>query len=188
MKKITIAVIVLCLLGCKSTEVDNNGLTNSLFGVVFDKKSNPVQNAVLTITADNLRVIKVTTDIDGRFFIPELEFGHYIIEVKAYRSQFTTADIDHFDIENVLIIRVPTFEDLITDMELLLRDNQLINIEHVIVELEKIDFEDVYFNYLKAIYLIKTDEKDKAREILLSINDRNYKYINILLEDIKDVY
>lgn len=163
-------------------------MTNSLFGVVFDKKSNPVQNALLSFkTADGTEKVKIVTDIDGKFFIPEFEFGHYIVEVEAYRSRFTTAEIDHYDIENVLIIRVPTFQDLITDLELLLKENQLVNALQIMDELEKIDSEDIYFNYLKAIYLIKTEDIEKAREVLLSLDDRKYKYVDILLEDIKDV-
>ncbi len=182
-------MFLLSLLTCKSTEVDSPGISNSLFGVVYDKKSNAVQNAALTIiSAETSSQITIKTDIDGKFFIPELEYGHYTVQVEAYRSQFTTAEIDHFDIENVLIIRVPTFEDLITDMELLLKDNNLDRIDKIITKLESIDNNDVYFRYLKAIYLIKTDNRDKAREILLSINDKKYEYVEILLEDIKDVY
>lgn len=187
MKKLAVTLLLICLLSCKSTEVENLVISNSLYGVVFDKKSNPIQNAKISIKSlDLIDVKNTTTDIDGKFFIPELEFDNYIVDVQVYSALPTTVEFDHFDIENVLIIQIPTFEDLITDMEINLKDDNLKKVESIISDLEIIDKKDIYFKYLKAIYLIKTENKEKAIEVLLTIKNENYKYVDILLEDLNE--
>jgi len=186
-KIIVILIGTLLLLSCRTTQIKNSGITTSLLGVVYDKKSNPVQNAIITITNTQGVVIKsVNTDIDGKFLIPELTFGSYLVGVSGDNFLDTTVDLDHYDIENILIIRLQSFSDLIYLLEEELKEKENSMALKTIEKLNKIDKKDIYFNYLKAIYLIKTDNKEEAINILEELKSGNYKYVDLLLEDLKD--
>lgn len=183
MKKIFIIAIVL-LSGCKTTHIDQPHIGTSLLGVVYDRRNNPVQNAVISITNSEREVV-VTTDIDGRFFIPELEFSTYRAVISGAKTMELTVNFDHFDIENTLILRVSSFEDLIVSLEDNLREKTPKNCDNIIQALEAIDENDIYLLYLKSIYLIKRNNIRDARTILESINDGHYRWIDALLMDLE---
>lgn len=189
MRKYLLIIFVVIIAGCKSTDLENPGESTSLLGVVFDKRSNPVKNASLTIKSlEDEILFTMNTDIDGQFFIPELQFGNYIVEIRAKRSAFTVIEIEHFDIENILVIRLPTFQDLISDLENSLRTDDIVASEKQISDLDSIDDKDIYYNYLKAIFLVKIEMYVEAKDLLLSIEDENYSYIYLLLADIYEYH
>ena len=48
----------------------------------------------------------------------------------------------------------------------------------------KLSPNDIYLQYLYAIYFIKNNDFAKAETILISIKNNNYPYINLLLADL----
>lgn len=184
MRKLLLILPIL-LLGCKSTPKVEEPIGTSLLGVVYDGQSNPVLNAeVLISDMEDQLLRKAKTDINGKFYIDELPFAEYKVLVKAEKCIDSELVINHFDIENVLIVKVKTFEDMVATLEEYLKSSDWENVEELFSELESIDPEDIYTKYLKAIYFVKTDRNDEAIEILAPLKKLNYKYINILLEDI----
>lgn len=185
MKKILLFIISLLLLSCKSTEVINVTLSNALIGVVFDNKSNPIQNVKVsfnTITGKEVAVI--TTDIDGKFYIPDLEFGTYSVTVisKTIPSSIITAE--HYDIENVLIIKVSTYNDLLVDLEEAILIENVKKVDDLLNNLNSFYKDDLYFKYLKSIFYINNRDYIKAEELLLTLTDSNNPYIYLLLADL----
>ncbi len=192
MKKLIFILLTACLLSCKSTDVKISGISNSLLGVVYDYKSNPIQGATLTFICDidETFVLNVTTDIDGKFFIPELDFGLYSVSVKAKGCAPSETVVDHFDIENVLILRVSSFDDLTALFKEGINNKDLEKAEKNRSLLEEIDNKDPYYRFLKSIYFIETEEYKKSEEMLLGLlsNTENYPYVNLLLADLYQYY
>lgn len=185
MKKIIFILITIVLLSCKSTEINGYQISNSLLGVVFDKKSSPIQNAQITFNRlEGEEVAVITTDIDGKFYIPEIEFGEYLVTIKSKNSAPITIEVEHYSIENVLIIRISTFEDLLTDLKEDLKEKDLEGAERNIIALEEINRDDIYFNYLEAIYFINNKSYPKAEALLQSIENSNQPYVFLLLADL----
>lgn len=187
MKKILILLPILILLSCKSNPDTDDTIGTSLLGVVYDGRSNPVLNAELTIRDLNDSIItRVKTDINGKFFINELPFQKYKISVKAERCLATEIQFDHFDIENVLIVKVKTYEDMVLTLEEYMKKGDWENTESYIKDIESVDPDDIYFLYLKAIYYVKTDRSSEAIELLAPLKKLNHKYIDQLLEDLNE--
>jgi hypothetical protein len=191
MKKIFLILMVL-FLSCKTNDVQNKQISKSLFGVVFDNKSNPIKHAVIKFRSkpENRHILSVSSDIDGKFIVPELEYGLYLVSVSSTGSLSMEVEVDHYDVSNVLIIKISTFEDLIVKLEKGLKDKNYIHVEERIKQLEGIDGDDVYFNYLKAIFYINTGDYKKAEKILLHLIKKtgNEPFINLLLADLYQYY
>lgn len=187
MKEICILILLILTLACRSTHEGDRPIGTSLLGVLYDGRSNPVQNATLLIRNMKGQIIQtIKSDINGKFYLNELDFGDYRLEVKADRCIDTEVAINHYDIENVLIIRIKTFDDKVRELEKALKtEDYSLGKEHI-SELEKIDPTDIYFIYLKAIYLVKTDQLKSAKGVLQPYKNRNYPYIDKLLEDISE--
>ena len=186
-KSLIITTLILLVLSCKTTQVKDESLSNSLLGVVYDNKSNPIQGSQLIFKqVDSKFELRVSSDIDGKFFIPELEFGSYILNISAKNCTPTTLNIDHFDIENVLIIKISTFEDIITELKENIVTKDLTLAKANIDKLEDINPKDVYFSYLKSIYYIEGDDYINSEKILLNLISRtnNDPYVNLLLADL----
>jgi len=184
MKKITYILLIL-LLSCKTVEISDKEMGTSLLGVVFDNRNNPQQNVIVTIsTLDDAIIKSVNSDIDGKFFIPQLPYGKYKIEIKAQKSLPVITEFDHYDVENVLIIKTPTFYDLVAKLENSLKVDDLTSSQTTLEELMKLSPNDIYLQYLYAIYFIKNNDFAKAETILISIKNNNYPYINLLLADL----
>lgn len=185
MKKLLITLLILITLGCKSTPEGDKTIGTSLLGVIYDGRSNPVQNASLQIkNLDGELLQTIKSDINGKFYLNELPFNEYKFTIRADRVIETTIDVNHYDIENVLILRVKTFDDRVRDMENALKKQNWDLCQKYIKEIESIDDSDIYFTYLKAIYYVKTDKHEDAEFLLLPYKDQNYPYIELLLEDI----
>lgn len=181
-KNITIMLIMLLMIGCNTTKKEES---TSLLGVVYDYKSNPVNSANIKFTNNN-NVIEVTTDIDGKFFLPELDFGEYKVDVTAEKCSTTTTNVNHFNSENILIIRLNTYDDLLLKFKdlVLLGDYELA--KTIIPQIEEIDLKDVSYQYIKSIYLIETGSYEEAESILkeLELKTLGEAYISILLADL----
>lgn len=185
MKYLYLLLLCLTVWSCKTSERSSIG--TSLLGVVYDSRSNAVQNASITIKdLMGREVTSSRTDINGKFYIDALPFDRYITVVKADRSKQITVEIDHYDIENVIIIRLERYDDMLLTLEESLKKQDWESADYYIRELEQIAPVDVMFNFLNAIYLIKTGNIDEARELLQPYRYKNYTYINKLLEDISE--
>lgn len=185
MKKILTILVTILLFDCTSKPDGDSTIGTSLLGVVYDSRSNPVQDATLDIyNLEESLLQTIKSDINGKFYINELPFDEYRVKITADRTVDTHIDINHYDIENVLILRIKTFEDRVRDLELNLKDKNWDLSEEIIEELEVIDNSDIYFLYLKAIYFVKTNDYESAEATLLPYKNRNYLYIDRLLEDI----
>lgn len=190
MKKIILLITILTLIfSCKSTGMVNNpGSSNSLLGVVYDNKSNPIQGAIVEFSDGDIETenVTVTTDIDGKFYVPELPFNHYKVVVSANNCSPTNTSIDHFDNENVLIVKIASYNDLILYFQEHINSKNLELAQKKMVQLEEINKEDIYYNYLKSMYYIESGNYTDAESILISMIDKteDAAYVNLLLADL----
>lgn len=187
MKKFVLILFALTIFfSCTTT---NKDFSKSLLGVVYDYKGDPVNSAQVKISVLDKNV-EVTTDIDGKFLIPELEFGEYPVEVSAFKCSTTKTSVNHFNSQNVLIIRIHTYDDLILKFEELLFNEDLELAEILIPQIEEIDSTDIYYKYLKSIYLTETGDFNSAEAILKDLETETLgeTYISLLLADLYEYH
>lgn len=181
-KIVKISVLLLLLTGCNTTKEE---ISTSLLGVVYDYKSNPVKSASVNLKNSD-HEYRVSTDIDGKFMVPDMEFGDYKVEVLSKGYKVTTTEMSHLDSQNVLIIRIFSYDDLLLRFNNQIRTKEYNFAGRTMVEIEKIDKKDIYYNYLKSIYLIETGEYKEAETLLLDLEERTMgeAYIYLLLADL----
>lgn len=184
--KIILILSIFFVMGCNTTKKE---ISKSLLGVVYDYKSNPVNNARLKFIQDE-NVIELTTDIDGKFLIPELDFGEYSVEVKAERCSTTKISASHYDSQNVLIIRIHSYDDLLLEFKDLIITKDIELAKTLISKIDEIDSEDVYYNYLKSIYLIESADYSGAEELLkkLELKTQGEAFVSLLLADLYEYH
>ncbi|QEN04215.1 carboxypeptidase regulatory-like domain-containing protein [Thiospirochaeta perfilievii] len=180
---LVIVIIILGSISCVSNNNRSSTLSNSLLGILYDNDNNPLNNIDLEFINSELETVTTTTDIDGKFFIPELEFGKYKIIIRN-KIMNQTVEIEHYSIENILILRVKTITDLILDLEVCLEKSDFDRSKLLISKIEEIDKDNEFFIYLKGIYHYKIDEMDQSETLLLTLEGRDYAYVYLLLADI----
>lgn len=181
-KKLLIPVLILFVFSCKTTKEEIN---TSLLGVVYDYKSNPVNSAKLKFTKEDFEM-EVSTDIDGKFLIPELDFGEYNVQITADNCSEALTTVNHLNAQNVLIIRIYSYDDLILKFKDSLVSKELDIAKNLIPQIESIEKGDIYYNYLKSIYLIENEQYTEAESLLTSIETKSQgeAYISLLLADL----
>lgn len=185
MKTFRVILLISIVYSCNSINLDNFNLSNSLIGIVYDDNNEPIKNAKLHFKrSDKSEDYIIYTDIDGRFFIPELPFSEYIIVVTSKETLETTIIFDHFDVENVLIIQMSTFDNQLDLLKESLQVNEYKKSAQIINKIKNHYKTDIIFIYLEAFYYYKTDDYVKSEEILLLNQHYESHFIYLLLSDI----
>lgn len=182
MRLLKVLLIILILTGCRTTPEE---ISTSLLGVVYDYKSNPLKSASI-ILKNEKEEYKVSTDIDGKFMVPDMEFGEYEVTVECKGYKTTTTTMSHLDSQNVLIVRVYSYDDLLLKLQEHIGANEMDMASKAIESIEDIRTDDIYFNYLKSIYYIERGDYDYAESTLLKLEERSSgeAYISLLLADL----
>lgn len=185
-KKLLIFILILFTFSCKTTKDE---LNTSLLGVVYDYKSNPINSAKLKFTKEEFE-LEVSTDIDGKFLIPELDFGEYQVQITADNCSDAFTSVNHLNSQNVLIIRIHSYDDLVLKFKDSILSKDIEVAKDLIPKIESIESGDIYYNYLKSMYLIETEQYTDAESLLkeIEIKSQGEAFICLLLADLYEYH
>jgi tetratricopeptide (TPR) repeat protein len=152
--------------------------------MVYDFSNRPIPYCEISLG----RVYKGSTDINGRFILPQVPFGEYDITVskKGYESYIDKIRIT--DRNQIIYIRIPSQNQLLGLVDEALTNNNLSAAEEILERAYLIDqnniemlfyYANVSFrqqNYSKAISFLETAKRLGSRDIYIE------NFLNVLEE------
>lgn len=153
-----------------------------LFGMVYDFDNQPCSGALIIFDDEE----GPQTDINGRFVIGFLSSGEHKVQVKKEGYEELTANFKFSSKNQVLYLRVISFNQLLRKTEYALEKKRLKETGELIKRLEAINADDPVAMYLKAVYLLECRKPEEAVIILNTILAKGYSepVVYITLADI----
>jgi len=153
-----------------------------LFGMVYDFDNQPCSGALIILDDEE----GPQTDINGRFVIGRLPSGEHKVQVKKEGYEELTANFKFSNKNQVLYLRVISFNQLLRKTEDALENKRLKETGELIKRVEAINADDPVAMYLKAVYLLECRKPEEAVIILNKILAEGYSepVVYITLADI----
>jgi tetratricopeptide (TPR) repeat protein len=188
MKYSTVLGLALCMMvsftSCKSLS-NNNPVTFDkapLLGMVYDYDNAACAGVTVSINGKPV----ATSDIDGRFFIPDLDRGEHIIELAKRDYESSTTVIDYESKSQVLYLKILSFDELLVQAQDALEAQKKADAESLLQRAEKVRLGDPEAQYFRALLLYREKRYDDAVEELENLidNDNRDPYVYLFLADI----
>jgi tetratricopeptide (TPR) repeat protein len=188
MKYIVIYLLLLSLLifvtGCPSgPPVADNFISSPLNGKIFDHDNLPCSDVIITVD----KFTKVKTDINGRFFIPNLTRGKHVFVCEKESYEELAFTYNFLNQNEVLWLKMTSLEQLIRQIDEMFFDKKWDETESLFERASKINPDDPILLYLTSVLYLHKGQIDNARDILLSIIDKGYTEPIIYLS-LADIY
>jgi tetratricopeptide (TPR) repeat protein len=153
-------VVALTLASCRSTPYGR--LAVGLNGMVYDFENKPIPQYIITLDGKN----EVSTDINGRFFIPRVTSGTHVIGggrqgYESYRGELVINDR-----RQVVYIRVPTLAQLINLADEALSANRLEEAADFLRRAWSLEEPTTELLFYSAILSFRRGDYEKAVEYL----------------------
>ncbi len=170
MKKryIIFSVLALIFSGCASTP--ENFFPANLAGIIFDNYSSPIAGATVTVDSDK----EYTTDIDGRFIIPELKEGQYQISITKPGFETIETEIDFFDPKQVLYLKMSSMAYFRNEIESNIKKRDYEKAEKLLSRAFKIDEDDPVLYYLAAVCSYYEGRYSESKEYIAVLRKSGY--------------
>jgi len=184
-KSAALSIIVsLLLLSCVSQDkVDIINFESApLFGMIYDDDNQPCAAAALKVDGKSGPM----TDIRGRFLIPDLKRGEHTISIKKEGFEELSVNFQFVNKTDVLYLKVVSFTQLLTQAERALEERKWDDAKSFLARAEKLNPNDSYFLYLKAVEAYKKEKYEEAVGYLNTILEQGAKeaYVYLFLADI----
>jgi hypothetical protein len=154
----------------------------SLFGMIYDEGNQPCPGVQLFVDERP----GPSTDIRGRFVIPELSRGDHAISCRRQGYEELRVTVAFLNRTDVLHLKMTSFEQLLSKAEEALREMKWGDAAAFLRRAEALDGEDDVLQYLCAIHDLKTRAPRDAEGHLEKIISRGHPepHIFLLLADI----
>ena len=194
--KITlIALTALLSLSCRTNRFDNSIFqlepihdfeTAPLIGIVYSSNNVPCSEAIIEIShiSDSGAITKmkqeITSDINGRFMIPEVIRGRNEIVINKKGFEEGRITFDFLDMTKVFYIQMKSLESLLDEAEEHLDKRELIAAEDCISRALSIDDRCIEALYLKAVHLSLTGDDEGSKAVLDRITEIDPEFKEML--------
>jgi tetratricopeptide (TPR) repeat protein len=183
-KTVSLIFASLLLLSCVSQDkVDIINFESApLFGMIYDDDNQPCAAAGLTVDGKT----GPTTDIRGRFLIPDLRRGEHTISVKKDGFEELSLTFQFMNKTDVLYVKVVSFTQLLSQAERALEERKWSDAAGFLARAEKLYPGDAYYLYLRAVEAYKTGKFEEAVRHLNAILEKGARepYVYLFLADI----
>jgi hypothetical protein len=191
-KYLVIMALIILFPACKSDPNEilrdrelNDFRRAPLFGMVYDDRNQPCQNARITLISysplgeeDHSGDINgrmgspVTSDINGRFILSDLYKGQYTVEITRAGYETQTMTFAFTNQSQVLYISLVSFEGLMLSAEEALADSEFAVCAGLLARAEALKPGHPGLMYLKAVYHFKKGEREEAAGLLRALIER----------------
>jgi hypothetical protein len=192
MKKATFLIIILSIfiISCK-TKPEDAFISSNLPGMIYDADNRPCSKVSVTTWTTNKKgedvlLITVNSDINGRFTIPKLDRGSYRIEAEKEGFESLSTEIYYSSRLDILYLKIFSQKQILNLAENALEERRYGRVEEYLLRSEKINSDDPYSLYLKAVYLYEKESFSDALLPLIRILDQGFRfpYVHLLMADI----
>ncbi|MBV5330346.1 MAG: carboxypeptidase regulatory-like domain-containing protein [Chlorobium sp.] len=158
--------------------------TITLNGMVYDLNNRPIAGYLVSLGGE----LTVTTDITGRFTIPNVPAGTYqITGSKKYYEPYA-GDIIIEDSKTVVYLSIPSAQQLLDSADYALQSNKLGEAEGYLNRVERTCYSNIDFHFYKAVLQFRKHEYGAAQitlESILAIGGEN-PTVKVFLNDLKN--
>ncbi|MBN2443108.1 MAG: tetratricopeptide repeat protein [Spirochaetales bacterium] len=154
-----------CLTGPSSTD---DFLTAPLNGKIFDEDNLPCSGVLVTVNKN----IKVKSDINGRFVIPDLPKGEHTFILTKDDYEVLEFKFDFINKNQVLWLKMISLDQMIRQIEVYMDDKDYFEATKLIERAQKIDPDNSILFYLSAVFYIQNKRFEEASGELTKIIDK----------------
>jgi len=134
----------------------------SLPGMIYDLDQKPCPGALVLVDGQP----GPRTDLNGRFTIGALTRGSHDIRVVKEGYEPLETSIEYLDRSQVLYLKVTSHDQLLRMAEEAMGRRRLREADGYLSRAESFDADDPVGSYLRAMYLIRTEDIDGAVKVL----------------------
>jgi len=166
-------IFIIFLSGCST--IPQERFPSGLMGMIYDDFNNPVDAVQIQLTFDQ----SFSSDIDGRFLLPDLQKETYTITVakEGYESQTITFLFN--DPKQVLYIKMTSLKYLKNEIENRMQKREWAECSSLIDRAKAIDEDDPVLLYLIAVYQYRTGNPGESERILTQLKNSGFHYRGI---------
>ena len=170
MKKglITVSILIVLLTGCAT--VEETGFPSHLMGIIFDNYNNPVTGASIILEDGDI----LTSDIDGRFIIPDLTPQTYKLQLSKPNYETVYVEINFLDPKQVLYVKMSSITYLKEQIEACIKSKDWEKADKLIERAFLIDEDDPVLIYLASIYCLNIGDYTKALDYVADLKGTGY--------------
>jgi tetratricopeptide (TPR) repeat protein len=183
-KTVLFFIIVIFLISCTTTGYGRG--SGGINGMVYDFENKPVPQYIITIDEKT----PVSTDINGRFYVPRVRMGGH--EIKGYKEGYEsyTGALAVNDRRQIVYLRVPNVSQLLDLVDAALSKNNIEEAAGYIRRAGTVGEKTAELFFYSAVVLFRQGEYRAAVETLrdaLSLGFRD-EYVLKFLNDLTEGY
>lgn len=181
-----ITLTLLVASACKTKPDEGYFEASNLPGMIYDADNRPCDKvSISAYTRDKegneVLLYAVDSDINGRFTLPSLDRGSYRITAAREGYEFITTDIYYSSRLDVLYLKIFSQKQILNLATEALTRKRMGNAGEFISRSAKVDPDDPYHLYLKAVYMYESDSYEEALIPLERIVQLGYRFPHVFL-------
>lgn len=167
-KPIYIIITLLLLAACQTGRRETNW---DLLGMIYDHYNNPVQGVELSINGE----ASVSSDIAGRFLIPNVAAGPHLISLTHADYEYVEVEVQFSDPKQVLYVKLHSLDSLLEKVEEALDGNRDIHAAEFLDRAARIDADNPLLRFYRAILHYRNAETEPALTILRALEEEGFQ-------------
>lgn len=183
MKAVLWIGVVLAFASCATQQkMESTPSAPTLLGMVYDHDNRPVADVEISIAG----TIRVRTDINGRFAIPEFEFGTYELVFHKTNHEDVHISLNYSDATFVLYVKMISAEQVLAEAEAELGQRHWSSARSCIDRALRLIPDDPSARYLDAVLTFRMGDTARAVTILQALLSGGYNepYVHLFLADL----
>ena len=183
-----ICLAVLTISACASTKEESDVITDfetgDVLGMIYDSENRPCYGALI-IVDEGPRAIKVRSDINGRFLIPELPGGLHTLVATKEGFESNVYNLDYASRKQVLYIRLTSLDTLLDSAESSLDALEWSDAAAFLERAGVIDDRDSRYQTLMGVYSYRIGENETAVSYWENLASRGHRnpFLYLMLAD-----
>ena len=179
MKAASFILMTLLVGACATTP--GYGKSN-LNGMVYDYDNQPVPSAQIRIDDERTAV----SDVNGRFFLADIEPGTYSISVKREGFESIQVNLDYTKQNQILYVKMYSADQLLALAEKALEKRDWDTTESYLKRAGKIRSDNASVRFIQSVILFRKGDAQQARTELekMIADGANDPFIHLFLADI----
>jgi hypothetical protein len=158
------AAVLMLIVGCETTEDADPYVfeTAPLYGMVYGYDKQPVSSAVIYVDGE----AGPTTDLEGRFIVPNLARGDHTIRIVKAGYEESSAMLSFLNLTQVFYARLHSAADLIQMCEAALLSGDYFTARQSVDRALQLSRDNIEARYLDAVVLLYQGRAEEAAERL----------------------
>jgi hypothetical protein len=168
-----LAIIFSSLIIFSCTTTPKKASLNTMRGFVSDAQGRTVANAHLVLNGKNA----TESDSSGKFVFTDITYGENTIDITGERIEPRKIVFNFLKEEEIISIRVTTADNILSGIEKAASESNWAEIELLISEYEKSNFNEPIIRWWQAILLLREKSPEnatKVRDILQQLKADGY--------------